>query len=240
MTSRHPKIFTAADPAPDLNPGDVLAVNHGNYQTQEIWVVDGANTGAIFPLGGLHHRVNWVEVTRPKTPRRDLFDRDHDACPRHPEWEDVVARGPVTVLTGMPQDAYNLGWRDGRQDLLGQIETLAEEYAPDMPEQGQPDVPAAKVGDLYGATATAIADNVAEILTSNNGRFRRAVGDERHPRGDDQDPDLSQEYDWVCVGYDRDRGSGKASGWATTEGLLDYAPLEVLRIADDHPTGAAQ
>ncbi len=86
------------------NSSAVVAVHHGDYRCQEIWVRSGANIGNWYPLGG-------------------EFGRPHDE-PLHPHWENVLARGPVTLLTAGHDDAYRAGWASGRRDLIGQIEGL--------------------------------------------------------------------------------------------------------------------
>lgn len=45
--------------------------------------------------------------------------------PVHPHWEDVLARGPVTLLTPGTEDSYRAGWDNGRRRLAEQVETLA-------------------------------------------------------------------------------------------------------------------
>jgi hypothetical protein len=90
--------------------GAIVAVHYGDYHRQEVWVRSGANIGNWYPLGGEFG-----------TPRE---------LPPHPHWEDVLARGPVTLLVSDQQQAYADGWANGRRRLARQIETLSEEEAP--------------------------------------------------------------------------------------------------------------
>lgn len=50
--------------------------------------------------------------------------------PLHPRWEDVLARGPVTLLTADRDEAYKAGWVNGRRRLLEQIEVFADTEGP--------------------------------------------------------------------------------------------------------------
>lgn len=114
--------------------GAIVAVHHGDYRRQEIWVRSGANIGNWYPLGG--------EFGRPKTwtdPRNELQKMSDMAAgrpdpkpgprevPLHPHWADVLARGPVTLLVPSDGQAYVQGWRAGRRALWQQMEELAEE-----------------------------------------------------------------------------------------------------------------
>jgi hypothetical protein len=76
-----------------LGPGDepqetgaVVAVHFGDYRLQEIWVSSGANIGNWYPLGGEFWAV-WERQEMPAGVRKS-----------HPVWDDVLARGPVTLL----------------------------------------------------------------------------------------------------------------------------------------------
>jgi hypothetical protein len=103
---------------PDDEPqssGAVVAVNYGDYRRQEIWVASGTNIGNWHPLGGEH----WLVWDRQQMPA--------GVTKRHPTWEDVLARGPVVLLTAATEDAYEAGWVAGRRQLVKTVETLAEE-----------------------------------------------------------------------------------------------------------------
>lgn len=111
--------------------GAVVAVHLGDYRRQEIWVSSGANIGNWYCLGG--------EFGRPKTwddPRdymekmlhpNDMPARPAGTVPVQPDWYDVLARGPVTLLLGADSDAYVRGWRAGRRDLWQAMEDVASE-----------------------------------------------------------------------------------------------------------------
>jgi len=82
--------------------GAVVAVNHGDYRSQELWVRSGSNIGNWFCLGGEYGRPRpWDD------PRSELERLVHrgpaprpgpNEIPRYPTWEDVLARGPVRLL----------------------------------------------------------------------------------------------------------------------------------------------
>lgn len=95
------------------NSGAVVAVHYGDYRRQEIWVASGSNIGAWYPLGGEH----WVVWDRKRMPA--------GVTKPHPDWSDVLARGPVTLLVPADGEAYRQGWRNGRramwQDMEGAI-----------------------------------------------------------------------------------------------------------------------
>ena len=90
--------------------GAVVAVNYGDYRHIECWIRSGANIGCWYPLGG--------EFGLPR------------GVPPHPHWEDVLARGPVTLLAASRDESYASGWANGRRRLLEQIEALSEEEDP--------------------------------------------------------------------------------------------------------------
>lgn len=87
--------------------GAVVAVHWGDYRRQEIWVASGANIGNWYCLGS--------EFGIPR------------GLPTHPRWEDVLARGPVTLLVPGEKHAYADGWANGRRRLLEQIATLSDD-----------------------------------------------------------------------------------------------------------------
>lgn len=109
------KVYRAGDPEPEVSGGAIVVVNYGDYRSQEVWVASGANVGNWYPLGS-EFRVG--------TP--------HGVTKTHPTWDDVTARGPVTLLVATPAEAYQQGWADGRRRLLEQVEELhdAEDQAP--------------------------------------------------------------------------------------------------------------
>ncbi|MBF9135156.1 hypothetical protein I0C86_40470 [Plantactinospora sp. S1510] len=78
-----------------------------------------------------------------------------------------------------------------------------------------------KVGDWIAPGSEDIRWDVLEVVDDAGDTWHRVFGDDRY--ADDEDDgglDRSQEYDW--------RNSG---GWSTTEGVLDYAPLRVTKVA---------
>lgn len=94
--------------------GAVVAVNYGDYHAQELWIRSGANIGNWYCLGG--------EFGVPRHGTHTL--------PLHPHWEDVLARGPVTLLTADHDEAYAAGWASGRRRLVEQIDTFADAEGP--------------------------------------------------------------------------------------------------------------
>jgi hypothetical protein len=78
-----------------------------------------------------------------------------------------------------------------------------------------------QVGDLISGNATDIFWDVLEVEDSQGDVWRRAFGRDRYAVEDvTGEIDYSEEYDWVTVG-----------GWSTTDGLLLYAPLTVIKVA---------
>lgn len=119
---------------PDDEPqhsGAVVAVHYGDSYGQEIWVASTANIGCWYPLGGEFGRPKaWVD---PRNELEKLSWRGPvprpgpNEVPLHPHWEDVLARGPVTLLVPGAQQAYADGWANGRRRLLEQIEVLSDD-----------------------------------------------------------------------------------------------------------------
>lgn len=112
------------------NSGAVVAVNWGDYRSQEIWVRSGANIGNWYPLGGEFGRPRVAEDPRPSGVQmlsRERWQRPPGTIPQHPHWEDIIARGPVTLLVAADGDSYRQGWRAGRRDLWQAMEEVAEE-----------------------------------------------------------------------------------------------------------------
>ena len=112
------------------NPGAVVAVNYGDYREQEIWTKSGANGSCWDCLGGEFGRPRvWIDT---RTPMELLTHRGPQPCPgpgeipQHPHWEDVLARGPVTLLSAGSQEAYAVGWANGRRRLVEQMEGMID------------------------------------------------------------------------------------------------------------------
>ncbi|WP_431881719.1 hypothetical protein [Micromonospora chalcea] len=109
--------------------GAVVAVHYGDYRYQEIWVASGANIGNWYCLGNEFYRPKvWIDE---RTPMEKMLHRGPEPrpgpgeIPLHPHWEDVIARGPVTLLVPGDRQAYLDGWRNGRRDLWQRMEDLA-------------------------------------------------------------------------------------------------------------------
>lgn len=98
-----------ADDEPQSS-GAVVAVHYGDYRRQEIWVSSGASVGSWYPLGGEF----WAVWDRQRMPAGVTKD--------HPVWADVLARGPVTLLTPGDDDTYRAGWRNGRRRMWEDLE----------------------------------------------------------------------------------------------------------------------
>jgi hypothetical protein len=112
------------------NNGALVLVWPGNYRDQEVWVASGANIGNWYCLGN--------EFPRPQVwdpPKVDFWVRDpgpppprpKGSIPLQPDWDFVLTRGPVMLLTWDHQWAYAAGWRNGRRTLVQEIESLAED-----------------------------------------------------------------------------------------------------------------
>jgi hypothetical protein len=109
------KIFAKGDPEPEVSGGTIAVVNYGDYRSQEVWVASGANIGNWYPLGGEF----WAVWDRKRMPP--------GVTKEQPTWDDVTARGPVTLVAAMSHEAYQQGWTDGRRRLLEQVEDLRDE-----------------------------------------------------------------------------------------------------------------
>lgn len=109
--------------------GAVVAVNYGDYRTQELWQRSGSSIGNWWCLGGEWGRPKaWIDT---RNSLEQLAHRGPEPRPgpdeirQFPHWEDVLARGPVTLLVPGDRDSYRAGWRNGRRRLAEQVETLA-------------------------------------------------------------------------------------------------------------------
>lgn len=90
-----------------------------------------------------------------------------------------------------------------------------------------------RVGETLGSTWTWIPTGIIEVRTSDFTVWRRAEGDERFPEDDATgELDRSQAYEWIS--WDRGRYTG---GHSTTEGLLAYTPITILRMSGPVPAG---
>lgn len=98
--------------------GAVVAVHYGDYRRQELWVSSGSSVGTWYPLGGEH----WVVWDRQQMPA--------GVTKTHPDWRDVLARGPVTLLVPGDDDTYRRGWRAGRRALWQDMEDATHDDPP--------------------------------------------------------------------------------------------------------------
>lgn len=121
-----------------LGPGDEpqgagvpVAVWFGDYRYQEVWVSSSAGGGTWCCLGGEFGRPRtWIDQ---RSAAAKMVHTGPEPGPgrgqirEHPRWEDIVRRGPVTLLTGAPTELYRQGWINGRKALADQIAELAED-----------------------------------------------------------------------------------------------------------------
>ena len=130
--------------------GAVVAVHWGDHRLLEIWVRSGANIGNWYCLGGEFGRPKrWVDP-------RSEFDKlawpyavprpGPGEVPLHPHWEDVLARGPVTLLMPGSREVYETGWANGRRYLHDQMAEYVDEQPPEsfcsaLQEPGQVQTP---------------------------------------------------------------------------------------------------
>lgn len=109
----------------------VVAVHWGDYRRQELWMSSGIMGGTWRPLGG-DYGVQPPRIA--EDPRNEMEKLGPDrwrqppgTIPPYPDWGDVLARGPVVLLTAADGDAYLAGWKAGRRDLWQAMEEVAEE-----------------------------------------------------------------------------------------------------------------
>jgi hypothetical protein len=112
--------------------GAVVAVNYGNYRTQEIWIRSGSAIGNWWCLGGEYGRPKpWDD---PRTDMEKMLRHWDEPAPtpgpgeivRYPTWEHVLARGPVTLLTPGDEATYKAGWATGRRRMVEQMEEVSD------------------------------------------------------------------------------------------------------------------
>jgi hypothetical protein len=121
---------TLGPPDEPRQPGAVVAVNYGDYRSQELWICSGSSIGNWWCLGGEYGRPRaWIDQ---RTEMEKMLHRGPkpgpgpDEVPQYPHWEDVLARGPVTLLSAGEQDTYAAGWANGRRRMLEQMEELGD------------------------------------------------------------------------------------------------------------------
>jgi hypothetical protein len=112
--------------------------------------------------------------------------------------------------------------RDVRRARAAENARLTEHFR--RIDHGEPVV---QVGDLIPQHAAKKLVACLEVRDSEFTVWKRAVGDERYRPNYDGSLDRSQEYDWIAW------SAGEyAGGHSTDEGLLNYAPLTVLKLRD--------
>jgi hypothetical protein len=89
------------------------------------------------------------------------------------------------------------------------------------------DEPAVQVGDQIPEWAIGYLGECEQVRDCEFTVWKRAVGGERYQREDDGTIDRSQEYDWIAF-----LAGEWGGGWSTDEGVLNYAPLTVLKVKD--------
>ena len=112
--------------------GAVVAVNYGDYRTQEIWISSGSFIGNWWCLGGEWGRPKvWMDQRTEMDKllgRRELQSRPGPGeIPEYPRWEDVLRRGPVTLLVPGNQATYREGWKAGRRRMVEEMETISDD-----------------------------------------------------------------------------------------------------------------
>ena len=116
--------------------GAVVAVHYGDYRRQEIWIAAGADVGVWRPLGGEFGRPKVAEDPRSaaeKMTSREYWQQPPGTIPLHPHWEDVLARGPVTLLVPGDGEMYRQGWRAGRRELWQSMEDATYDDPQEVP-----------------------------------------------------------------------------------------------------------
>lgn len=110
--------------------GAVVAVHYGKDE-QEIWVRSGSNIGCWYCLGTEWGRPKIWDDPRTETQKLTWTGPAPKPGPgeirRHPHWQDVLARGPVTLLTAGDQESYRTGWRNGRREMVHRMEAIEDE-----------------------------------------------------------------------------------------------------------------
>ncbi len=114
-----PRLLGPADEPQES--GALVVVHLGDYRRQEVWVSSGANIGNWYPLGGEF----WVTWDRKRMPA--------GVTKTHPTWDDVLARGPVTLLVPAGDAAYVAGWRAGRSALAATLTDWLDMHGRDDP-----------------------------------------------------------------------------------------------------------
>lgn len=127
----HSDVTGALGPSDEpQSSGALVVVWPGDYRRQEVWVCSGANIGNWYPLGGEFGQPKVWDPPRPDWStfaNREPEKRPRGTIPQHPHFDDILTRGPVSLLTHDNTTAYRTGWSNGRKRLAEQFTELAEE-----------------------------------------------------------------------------------------------------------------
>lgn len=119
--------------------GAIVAIHHGDYRRQQVFVASGANIGIWYCLGGEYGRVKVVDDQRNHLEQLgSKWRQPSGTIPQHPHWEDLLALGPVTLLVPGNNATYDAGWRAGRRDLWNTVEALVYDGPPADTQGEQP------------------------------------------------------------------------------------------------------
>ncbi len=233
VTPHRPMTFTAADDWPDLPPRTICVVNHGDPQRPSVvFIAQGDYLFSLLAGGAADPQV--VDDTRDYAAKLDrAWHQPKGTIPSSPQWNHLVALGPVTVLFACAQDMYQQGWTDGRAALTD-VFTGAFAELRDM-EATAPPLPAAaahkplhrtetetevEVGDRIDIDAQKIPFDVLAVTDIAGFGWRRPT------------PDDGPKLGWPgWIGADGD-GAGNLS---TTAGLLCHGPLKVTKVRTPVP-----
>ncbi len=149
----------------------------------------------------------------------DLGNRERRAITPENVTVRLVEREPGSWMFGVTYPGRDEFLMPGPATAETLAEVIADARARQIRDERAPHAPAAVVGDVLGVNDP-IPDNVLEVETMED-HWRRAVGDDRYPSEDGQ-LDTRQEYDWITAG---------GGGWTTTDGLYDYTPIRVVKVA---------
>ncbi len=117
-----------------MGPGTLVAVWFGDPDRMEIWCSGRVNRG------------NWYPLTQP------LSLTTVEKIRPHPEWSDVLARGPVVLLVPAPAVAYDYGWQLGRRELLNRLQDLVDSEPDELTPVLRGDTLPALVGNKVSTT----------------------------------------------------------------------------------------
>ncbi|WP_426513147.1 hypothetical protein ACPPVO_22475 [Dactylosporangium sp. McL0621] len=116
----------------------VVATNYGDYHQQMIWLKSEVMDGHWIALGGDGIRPQVVNDPRnelEKLGRRHEWRQPSGTVPSWPRWEDVVAHGPVVLLTAGDDEMFASGWRAGIRHTAQQMEGFLADLELDEPDR---------------------------------------------------------------------------------------------------------